>query len=271
MKKLHILLFVMISCQLSALEIKPWLGNFLEFTFDGAFAYSRFTEVNNSLCPLEDPSNNYLVNLDLSFVPWPTVSTDFELQLAETPRQSFGYRSFATQFRYQILDDLLGDPISLTSSFNFRHVSSDSVRDISSPFHSKYNYELNLSAGKEWNYRIWWILRTFGFLAVGQGSSGWPWLTLHAAVQSNCPIDHQFRFFIESYIGFGGDKIVNIDDFNGWGKIQHRSIDLGIGYRYILGVWGSASLDYQQRVYAHSYPENEFALIFTYSLPFSVI
>jgi hypothetical protein len=264
------LAIALLCTELSAFEMKPWLGNYLEFEFDAAYTYYRFTKVNNACKQISSPWNNQLLAFDLSLPLWETVSLIAETEFAHTPKQPWGYRSAAIEARYQCLDDIIGDPISLVLGFNYRNVSYDSNRDVSSPYHARQNIEANVSIGKEWDYRQWWLFRLFGFVGLGIGSKGSPWNLFHIEFQANAPQRYYWNLFAESYIGYGGERTVDVNCFDGWGPIQHRSIDLGVGFNYRLSVWGTIALNYIYRPYAHSYPQNVNFLVLSYRLPFSI-
>lgn len=262
-------LFFLSSC-VYGLEMKPWLGDFLEFQFQTAYTYSNYSKVNNACRQLSSTSNDQFLDFRLVLPAWPTISVDMELEFADTPRQPFGYRTYAVQARYEFLDDIEGDPVSLVASFNYRNVSSTSLHDVSAPYHAKNNYEVNVSIGKEWDQRAWWIYRVFGFFALGIANKGSPWTTGLVSFEGNIADQHRWRVYMDSYIGYGAQKDVNIECFDGYASIQHRSVDLGAGYSYILGIWGKLSLDYERRVYAHSFPQNVNFLTVSYCLPFTV-
>ena len=269
--KFHVPAIVLSCCSsLHALEMKPWLGDFLEFQFETAYTYSNYSKVNNACQQLCSTSNDQFLDFGLVLPAWPTISVDMGLQFADTPRQPFGYRTYAIQARYEFLDDIQGDPVSLVASFNYRNVADISLHDVSCPYHGKNNFEVNLSIGKEWDKGPWWIYRVFGFFALGIANQGSPWTTGVVSFQGNIPDHQRWRVYANSYIGYGTQKMVNINCFDGYGHIQHRSIDLGAGYSYIFGVWGMLSLDYERRVYAHSFPENVNYLTLSYCLPFSI-
>lgn len=253
----------------TALYVDPWFGDIYEFNFRTNYTYSRYSHVQNSRPQLKSPSNDQRFAFSLEMPPSDKFDVEFEIEFVDTPRQSWGLRSYAGQFRFLMLNDVEGDPISLTAGVNVRGVSRNSLRDVSSPYHSNTNFELNSAVGKEWSYRKYWTMRAFGFAGVGIANHGSPWLRTLAAFEGNVVDKHQYQVFTESYWGFGSQHRVNVDDFHGYAKIHHQSIDVGAGYSYLFDVWGSINFTYAFRVYARSFPEyvNFFAL--TYNLPFS--
>src|SRR5277367_6649476 len=75
-----------------ALNTKPWFGDIYEFALDSAFTYSRYHKVQDASVQLKHPSNDKLYALDLGFTPSDSVDLQAEVEFADTPRQSFGWR-----------------------------------------------------------------------------------------------------------------------------------------------------------------------------------
>lgn len=256
-----------LSC--AALEVAPWFGEVWDFNLYSDYTYYRFSHVQDGHPAVKHPWNNQLLTFALEVPPKNYYDLEIEIEFAETPKQSWGFRSFAGQFRFLFLDDVAGDPVSLMAGVNIRGVSHHALRDVSCPYHSDVNFELNGAIGKEWSQMQYWRLRTFAFLGAGIANHGSLWLRALAACEGNHLDRHRYKVFVNSYWGFGPNRAVNIDHFHGYAKIHHQSIDLGAGYSYVFDLWGSLGFTYAFRVYAHSFPEyvNFFSL--TYSLPFS--
>lgn len=253
---------------LGALEQRPWFGNPFEWIFKADYTYYRFSDVDNSICPLSSPSDNHLVRLDMLFSP-PSWNTTAEAELIESPFQPFSWRSFALQAEKQWLDDIAGDPFSFATGANIRAVSTKSLRDVGCPYHANGNLELTASLGKEWSQGVFWTNRIYGVGAVGFGNRGSPWFRGLVSYGYNREDRHRLRLWAETYLGTGSQKEIDIDNFDGYGKIAHRSIDVGIGYAYFLRIWGSFHFEYARTVFARSFPERTNFFTFRYELPFS--
>jgi hypothetical protein len=276
LRKKIFLFFLLFPLASHALLIKPWFSEVLEFELDTSYTYSRYRHVQDSVQPLKHASNDHLVAFDLSLVPVLGLAAeanwcyDIEVELADTPRQSFGFRSAAAQVRYLWLDDVVGDFASITTGLNIRGVSHTSLRDVSCPYHYYGNIELNAAIGKEWDRMQFWVARTFAFLGIGTAYRGYPWIRAHFAVEGDHQDRYQYQVFGRGYFGLGHQNKVNIDHFHGYEFIRHQSIDIGASFRYLFELWGSLSLEYAYRVYAHSFPEHVNFVTICYRLPFSL-
>lgn len=262
--------FLLLSSSASALETQPWLGNKYEFDFETAFIYSRWRTVEGAATQLGGVSNNYDLFLDLGFTPEANCDFRAELEFADTRQMNFNWRSVAIQGRYQWLDDISGDVVSLTTGLNLRGVPDRALRDVACPYASNANLEFTASVGKEWSTDGAWKMRTYGYATIGMANKGYPWTHEMAVFQYNWKNTHALFLYALGYFGFGNEQHVHVHHFDGWGNVQHQSIDLGFTYRYKFNVWGTLSLFYAYRVFAHNYPEHVNFVGVAYRIPFSL-
>lgn len=264
------LLFLLLPILGSALEAQPWFGDCLEFHFLGSYAYSFFNRVQNGVPQLTSTFKSNVVYLGLDFSPTPEWSIDSELQLADTSQQKFNFRSFAAQARYLWLDDIVGDRISLATGANARFTNTDSLHDVSCPYHANFDFELNIAFGKEFDVSDCWAWRFWGYGAVGQANKGSPWVRGILSLEANYDDRHKFAVFADGNNGYGRHTTVFIDDFDGYAKIRYKSIDLGARYGYRMGSYGTLRFAYLHRVLSKSCPQQVNAFVFSYMLPFSL-
>lgn len=266
MRRLLLFLIPLIG---SSLEVQPWFGDCLEFHFLGSYSYSFFNKVEKGVPKLTDTFQSHVAYLGLDFSPTPEWSVDTDIQFADTTKQNFNFRTVALQARYLWLDDIIGDRISLATGANARFTNTDSLRDVSCPYHANFDFELNFSFGKEFDVSDYWAWRFWGFGCVGHANTGSPWVRAILALETNYNDQHKLGFFAEGSNGYGRHTTVLIDDFHGYAKIRQKSIDLGVRYGYRIGVWGTLRFSYMRRVLAKSCPEQVNDFVFSYLLPFS--
>ena len=267
MRKLLFFLFPMFS--LLALQEQPWFGDCLEFHFHGSYAYSYFDRVQNGSPQLTSTFESHVIDSGLDFSPTPEWSVDGGIEFADTSQQNFNFRTIALQARYLWFDDIVGDPVSMATGISVRFTNTDSLRDVSCPYHGNFDFEANLALGREFDPSEYWAVRFWGFGAVGHANRGSPWIRGILAFESNYDDQHKFAFFAEGINGYGRHTTVNINDFDGYAKIRQKSIDIGARYGYTLGVYGTLRFAYVRRVLAKSCPEQVNYFIFSYLLPFS--
>ncbi len=265
-----ICLFGALTSSAYALEAKPWIGNAYEFELLTAFSYYRFHKVEGASVQLTSPLNTYVLLVDLGFAPSPVIDFQLEGEFAQSHPNNWAMRSTALQARYQMLDDISGDPVSLTVGLNVRAAPHHLLTNVSTPYASELNFELTGSVGKEWSQDGCWNMRAYGMAAIGQANRGYPWMRDLFVWQYNLQDTHRFTVFAESNFGFGGKQHVNVKHFNGWAKVQHQSIDIGLAYGYKMGVYGLLTAAYAYRLFAHNYPQRVNFFMISYCLPFSL-
>lgn len=252
-------------------EEKPWFGQFCEFNWRAQYSYSFFDKVDRALTQLPSTSHDHLVATGLQLTAPETWNWQLEMDFFNSPRSDWGWRSAAFSARKLFCDDVCGDPISLTGGLTIRAVSKRMLKDVSVPFHARGNFELHTALGKEWSKGCTWQWRIWGLGALGMGTRGLPWVRTDLYFLGNWCDRHQWRLFARGYFGLGRKDHVDIQDFNGYGNIAHRSIDLGGSWKILCGIWGSLRFDYSHRVFARAFPEHLNAFTITYDLPFSVL
>ena len=251
------------------LEVQPWFSDVYEFHFLENYAYSRFRSVQGGVPQLKNFFNSNVIYTGLEFCPSPEWSVDGDIQVADTTAMSFNFRSVAFQARYLWLDDIVGNPVSLSTGANFRVTSDAALRDISCPSHSNVDFEVNFALGREFDYSESWQWRLWCFGALGQANLGSPWVRAIAAIETNIDETHKWDFYAIGSNGYGRHSHVDTEHFNGYAKIRQKSIDVGVRYGYRMGVWGSLRWEYQRRVLAKACPQNVNTFAISYLLPFS--
>jgi len=252
-----------------ALEVQPWFGEVYEFHFFSSYAYRYFDRVQNGIPQLTSMFHSNVLSLGLDFSPSPEWSIDADLQFADTTEESPNFRSTALQARCLWKDDIVGDPITLATGMNVRFTNTASLRDVSCPYHSHLDFEVNVSLGRELEASDTLRFRAWGFGAIGQGIRGSPWVRAIVAFEGNYDDLHKFAIYAEGMNGYGRHTHVYIDHFDGYGKIRQKSVDLGVRYGIRIGVWGTLRAEYTRRVLAKSCPQVANTFIFSYLLPFS--
>lgn len=255
-----------------AFQIEPWLGEFLQFYAEPSFMYRHYPSVNRGYNPSSYSSNDRFTNFDVRVAFLPDWEAELGVEFADTSKQCLGTQSAGAQVRYRWLDDIASPAlVTLTSALNVRWASKRSLEDVSCPYHAEWNFELDTSIGKEFCPNDNWIFRPYAFLGIGQAIKGSPWLRGFLVFDTIYKKHHEFKLFADGYFGFGNQRFVNINDFDGYASIFHQSIDAGAAYYYhINNIWGSISLYYTYRVFAKAYPSHANSFMVMYQFPFSM-
>jgi hypothetical protein len=206
---------------------------------------------------------------DLEFPYSPQWSADIDLHFVDTPRQSFSFSTTAIQFRYLLLDDIVGDLVSLAIGGNIRVVSDRSLKDISCPFNGNASFVANFAMGKEITHFENWCLRLWLYGEAGIANIGSPWIEGKFGLEGNHDERHKWSLIIDYVHGYGRKRHININHFRGYGRIRHKSLDIDFSYGYQFGVWGTLFAGYKRRVIAKTCPSNVNTFYVYYCVPFS--
>lgn len=254
---------------LAALEIEPWIPQPWEFHFVPTYTYSRYPTVSQAHPQLASPSNDHVIDLAMGVAPTQSSFFDVEIEFADTPRQAMGYRSLAAQYRFAFSNEMDGDCASITSGASLRGVALRSLHDVSCPYAANFNFELNTAIGKEWNRGWDWLVRIYGWGAVGIANHGSPWVRFITSIAGHPYRNHRFEMFVTGDFGFGKHHQVSTDHFYGYASIYHQSIDLSALYGYEFEIWGTIKITYTRRLYAFCFPQLVNFFTISYNLPFS--
>lgn len=255
--------------QAHGLERRPWLYPPYELHAGAAIEGWWFSSVDHGFNPIDYHSNNVLVQGYLIIPFAPMWEAEVEMELERTTKRHFGFESIALEVRKQIYDDVQGDFVSIDVGVNARYVPNSRLEDVAVPYHHLINFEVLGAIGKESAYKYEWFRRGFIFLALGQADRGYPWIRSTIEFEARAFQQSIFRVFAYGYFGLGNVVRVNVNHFDGYAKIEHRSVDVGASYSYIFEIWGKLTLQYSYRPYARSFPERVNAVKLMYDLPFS--
>ncbi|MEI6242759.1 MAG: hypothetical protein WCP39_05070 [Chlamydiota bacterium] len=258
-----------IGTSLFGLENIPWFGNVYELYFTSKYAFSRYTKVNRALPTSHYRSNDNLLYFDLDFPFSSNWSVDGDVDFFGSSKQKFNFRSGALQLRYLLLDDIVGDPVSISIGVNVRGVSQNGLYDVSTPYHGRVEGQVHFAIGKEFAHMDEWKFRIWGFGNLGFSSTGSPWLKEIFSMEGNIEDTHLVGTLVEAMQGYGKRDHVYIDHFQGYGKYRQRIIDVSLWYGRRFGEWGSLRLEYKRRVFARVAPAGVNTFAITYMLPFS--
>lgn len=262
-------LFLLITAPLCAIKSDPWIPPPYEFNAEVGYSFAYFPKVNNAVNPTSYNSFVNTLNLGIngSFTPKLFCELDFEFD--STRKVDFNLESIAPCVKYQILNDLTGDSIALLVGTYFRYVPKNRLQDVATPYAGEFNFDILLSIGKEFDSDGKMKGNTYAMADVGIATVGMPWLLIDVMGEAVF-YEHNFlRAGMDGYFGFGKESTVNINDFNGYGNINHNSLNIKLGYAYKFSVWGELAFMYKRRVAALAFPADLDSFALSYNLSFS--
>ena len=265
---MRLLLFLLFPLSLSAFVVDPWFSNIGEFQLRSTYSYRYYPQMSQSQTSYH--SNDHLIDLNLGLTFLPSWEAQLESDFSDIQKLSWGAERLGAQIRYLMLNDVAGDPVSLTIGGQLFYVPSRNLRDVSCPYHAEGNLELGVGMGKELGGVYHWLYRLHGFFGIGTGNRGSPWLHPSLSVEMKYGRPHKFQLTADGSFGLGKQSLVFVDRFHGYAKIKHRSVDLSLGYSYHFKIWGSLEMQCVYRLYAYACPERVGMFTMSYHFPFSI-
>jgi len=249
-----ILWFLIFPSLAMSIDYSPWLGEMLVFDWRNTLLYQNYSEIDSDNHLKNDSANDLFLTTSLS-----TSVLDFGLQIeatqAFTHRQQGSLDNLGATLKYVYWDDVAGDPFSITLGLSLIQAFRWSVHDISAFHHGKAESELFVSVGKETACLDEWTYRWSSTAALGLADVGSPWLRFNWEYEYKWPEEDVWKVFCHTLFGLG-DKSLNQYHFNGYGAVEHQSVDLGVSYTYLSNYLGKICFHYSRRLYAKNFPAN---------------
>ncbi len=270
MKILRLLLIItsfILPIKAFATDHLPWLGNYMQLEWRQNFAFETFPHYDSTAHIKHQGDRPLFFNTSLSLRFKEFFSFEVEGVVANTRRQSGGVDHLKGTGRFLILNDIGGDPLSLVLGGSYIQAFIPSLHDPSSFHHGRSQGECFISIGKEKAVEADWLGRLWAFGGIGFAEKGFPWLRGQIAYESKFNEQLEWRLFINGLKGMGS-KPLKLHDFQGYGAINHGSLDLGMRLTYQLPIYGNISFEYTRRLYTQNFPSqvDRFLLHFLYYL-----
>ncbi len=263
------LLLLLFASSLYATDYRPWFSPLWEFQGRASYLFDCEERIQTPKGSFDASTSNHTFHTSLTLTPWPYWSGEVELYLSGSSRIPFSYEAAFGTVRYQWLNDIRGDCITLVTGLTLSFPGSHFLHDFSYAYHGEVNGELHVTVGKEWACgRTWWT-RGWALAGWGIANQGNSWFHGIAAWEFH-PRCLELGAFAETLIGFGSDDIIPNAPFTGYATIGHRTVDLGAFLRYQMGYFGTLSLYGWGNAYAHNFVEHNWGGSVRLLIPFSL-
>ena len=269
MKKIALALCLMFLTSLSATELAPWYPRDLELQPKAEFAYQTYSTLNTPHGNKHHCADNYFLNLSLSGA-YDLYAAEIEINFADTSHRVFTLSDVRLTGRYQIYDDVIGDPFSLVAGVTIIQDLRLARQDVNCFYHGGIEAEFTLAAGKEVVCGPFWYSRVWGVFGFGIADMGSPWLRFDAHWDHNWCDASELSLFMYTLWGLGGEGLSLNTPFRGYGPIHHQSVDLGIKYSKTFYCGDIASIGYAFRPYALNCPRFVSTFFISYLYPFGL-
>jgi len=265
----HLIWLLLCPIALFATEYAPWYERNLELRPKATLLYQTYNSVQSPHRPKRHPSNDIFLDLSLSTYLM-AFGVELETSFAHTRHQrQLNWDDLSLTGRYQLLDDVTGDPISLTAGATIRQVLKLARHDVSCFYHGGLEGEFHLAAGVETSCAQFWVSRLWGMLGLGIADLGSPWIRANLEWNHNCYDLYGASLYLNTLWGLGRNNL-RLKDFKGYGPIAHRSADAGIRYGHTFEFGGTLGVGIARRIYARNCPRNVNQVYICFIYPFGL-
>ena len=256
-----------------ATELAPWFDPDKNLMVRPSYTYRNYTSVDTHEGAVRHHSTDDLINLSLLMANDDLYSGEIEYLIGYTSQRSFSSRALGMTLRYHLLNDVVGDPISVMAGVSLRYIQHNGLNDISFFYHGPFEFEPTLSFGKEMVCEDYWTSRWWSVFGVGTANRGSPWVRAEFSWENNWWDEQEVKIFVNSFWGLGHRNLhefTNFEHFKGYYNIDHQSIDVGARYQYNIPCGGDISLEYYYRAYARNGPLHINAATIRLTIPFGI-
>lgn len=257
------------SLTAQATELAPWYPRNLELQPKLTYLFQGYNSVRKGYHTEPFHSYNKFLTGSLGAALLCNLAAEIETTVARTRGKGLHFDNLRMTVRYQLLDDVVGDPLSVVVGLTGTQVFHRARHDVGSLHHGGIEGALHLAFGKECSCEEFWMNRVWGLVGVGCGDIGSAWLFGHLAAEKNCFDRHQVGVFLDWIAGLG-HRTLHPHHFGGYGPVAHRSIDLGLEYKFRLECDGIITLAFAHRIFARNYPNNANSYVVSFLYPFGL-
>ncbi len=261
-----IFLFSTLQVNIYSTELKPWTDTDLMFYPQVDYRYQHYDKIHSSAGSKHRVANDSFLRAGV-YGSYATLSAEAEFTFANTKKRDLGFDNLTLTGRYQLMNDIMGDPYSIIAGISYIAAPTCAVHDMSTFYHGNNEAVFHMSIGRERPCLETWLTRWWAVGLFGIADQGKPWWEAIAAWERNFSDKYFFRVFIKGLIGLGKHSL-HFDDFDGYGGVRHRSIDLGARLTKATCRGNFWYAELTQRVYACNFPSAATQFKISYIFPF---
>ena len=253
----------------TAMEYATWLGNVYEFEAKGIYEYAHSNKLDTAHGDKSHTLHSNLLKVGLLFTPHPEWDLELEAGVAETTKHNLAYDETKLAVRHVWLNELTGDPVSLTTGVTLGLQQEKFLRDLSLIRHGPFEALFHVAVGREFGYSDTQYYNAWVMGQVGTANKSSDWVHAEGHLDWIISETHFFDLFLKLERGSGDKKLHTGRHFHGYSHIAYRFADLGLRYEYCINSVGKVYVEAKKRLHARFCPKGLYALEVGFDIPFS--
>ena len=250
---------------LHARDMSPWLGNVYECESSLSYANTHARHIHKS---------SRLTTAAFSATLDPQLDAKFSLSAATPGRHLVEFRQAKLRVRHLLMNDIMGDPLSLIAGVCLEAASHSQCKDRLQMQISQAVLAAHVAAGKEFlmaknrHMHLWAV----GQVKVGRAAAPALSGALHADWVVGEEKDQTHRFGVVGIYthGCGAREFRREGHGALYSRVAFRALDAGVRYSYSYFSLGSIAFEYTKRLVAKQCPKHAIQAKLTVTLPFSI-
>lgn len=260
---------ILCTTVVNAIDYKPWYGRIFEIDASADILMQGFTHVDTKHGSGKHSEFDAFIDLSASMEVWDGIAAQLEVIAAQTREHHFNMDAIRLTGKYQWLNDIIGDPVSLSTGLTLSTIFPACRRNLATFDHGGIGCEGHIAVGREVSCMQFWTSRLWGVFAMGIADVGSPWLRANFAWEHNWWDRHRLELAADTIWGLGRNGL-DLHHFHGYGPVQYQAVDLALRYNYQFDCGLVLGAGYGYRVYARYAPENVNFVMLRIMYPFGL-
>lgn len=227
MKFISLLLVCATATSGYATQYCPWFNPPFELDLRLSYLFTDITTIASKQGTFRAPSKHHTLHTSLAMTPWPYWNFEGELFLTHASEISPFYEASRITLRYNWLDDIEGDYLSLVTGVTATFPGSHFLHNVGFLYRAPVESEFHLTLGREWFCDNAWIFRLWGLGGYGVATRGSPWFHSLGWIEYKPHPHFELGVFTEGYWGLGQMDLLPLQPFPGYGSIQYKRVNIG--------------------------------------------
>lgn len=246
-----------------------YFGKDKEFEFKSVGSYQHASKWRLKGQTKRQEKDHTLLEMSLGISPVANWRGELGVDFAKVANfHTFNMQATRLEAQYLWKNDLVGDPISLSTGLSFIFPKHKGCYNLSKVPYSSSNAELHICMGKEQAQGPSYESRIFATFTMGIKNKGAPWSKARFLYEHNLQDRFKVSIFTEGAYAFSKRQWQSIPNESELSRGAFRFCNVGLEGTYVWDFVGEWNLGIQKRIYARNLPSDTLGVSLGFFIPF---